>query len=389
MSSTQFRPTTAIVNLRTVAKNYAALRKTLRPQAFTCPMVKANAYGHGAARVAACLRNEGATVLGVGLVEEGLQLRASGDRGDILNFSIFDRSGAEAMIENAITPVISNLDGVEVWAKLARERKPIVPLAFHLKINTGMNRLGLAPAEVGRVLDRLKQSPELRLSGIATHFSDAEDAGRPEGRTSAQMRRLIEALRSFTGEFVVHVSNSAAMARRLDMEGRVLGGRPGIALYGFEPDVGDGEPIGVEPVLELVSRIALIQDVQRNERVSYGGIWTAPRDSRVGVIPCGYADGYRRGLTGAPVLVRSQVVPTVGTICMDYTLCDLTGLENVAIGDPVTLIGRQGSHTVTAAELGKRIATIPYEILTGISERVPRLYVDEGGSVGVTSTPSN
>ncbi len=404
------RPTVAVVDLRQIAKNFKILKDAAGTNAFVCPMVKANAYGHGDISVAKKLRAVGAMHLGVGLIEEGLTLRESGDDGSILHFGMFDLAGAEVMAERDITPVISSREGIELWIQAVKAqagwRKGAA--GFHLKINTGMNRLGMALPDVTATALRIQENQNLiRLEGVSQHFSNGEDFGEPDGRSENQLegfRKAVSDIRSAgLSGFKLHVANSSATSailqlrktRPADSSLDELGIRPGLSLFGVEPETWT-EKMGVQPALQFQSRIVLMQDVRKGERVSYGGHWRALRDSRVGVVPCGYADGYRRGLNiegKATVIVGRQRVPVLGTICMDYFMCDLTDVQGAGLGDLVTMIGTttptgqpvDPQLTITALQLARLVHTIPYEIFTGITERVPRVYVDDAPSIGVLS----
>jgi len=398
-----FRPTLARIDLQKIASNFDRLRSSVAPTTFICPMVKANAYGHGDIAIARKLRSLHAKHLGVGLVEEGLHLRESGDKGSILHFGLYDHQALEAMIQKTITPVVSSIEQLELLIKsatLKSSEKNFQPIDFHLKFNTGMNRLGIGQGDWSRAIQMIApfggpsgQSP-LRLSGVCTHFSDGDDFG-SKGRTEIQLLQLKKALGLLAsaglGGFQIHVSNSSAAGARMkksklsdfdesslaDSSG-CLGLRPGLAIYGGEP--------GFLPALEFLSRIVLIQDVRQGERVSYGGRWTASRNSKIGVVPCGYADGFRRGLNNqqqAQVIVRGRKVAVIGAICMDYFMCDLTEVQEAMLGDQVVMIGTSEGVSLTANDLADEAKTIPYEIFTGISERVPRLYVDGEPSVSV------
>ncbi len=410
LSSSRHRPTVAVVDLAVISKNFARLKQTVHPDAFVCPMVKANAYGHGAAAIAMRLRRDGAKHLGVALIEEAIELRLNGDNGSILQFGLFDPFGAETMIQNRVTPTLSSREALEVWIAAAEKEDAAGrlkgPMAFHLELNSGMNRLGVAPGEIASIAKRIAEvtwsgKKMIRLEGLATHLSFGDDFGVAGGRSEEQLRRFRQAEKEMRqaglGEFYLHLANSSA-TRALGSTSAAqysdLGIRPGIALYGIEPEAKSAAALGMKPALRWLSRIVLIQDVRQGERVSYGGRWQASRDSRVGIIPCGYADGYRRGLNvqgQASIIVGGRRVPVLGTICMDYFMCDLTEVQAVQIGDVATLLGSvtsEGSSSVisvTAQELADLAQTIPYEIFTGISDRVPRLYVDDEVSVGVTS----
>lgn len=392
----QYRPTIARIDLAKIAKNFNRLLHSVSPETFLCPMVKANAYGHGDVAIARKLRSLNAKHLGVGLVEEGLHLREAGDTGSILHFGLFDQHSIEAMLQSRITPVISSLEQfatLERAVARASSMKDFKVIDFHLKLNTGMNRLGVAPDDWPEVIQKIADhvgpsGPQagLRLKGVCTHFSDGEDFG-SGGRTDRQLRLFETALGQLKSaglrDFQLHVSNSSAARAQIAQNLQPtafgsLGLRPGLAIYGDGPDFATA--------LEFLSRIVLIQDVRQGERVSYGGHWTASQNSRIGIVPCGYADGFRRGLNNqhqGRVIVRGHKVPIVGAICMDYFMCDLTEVQGASVGDQVILIGAADGHSISAAELAVSLATIPYEIFTGISERVPRVYVDGEASVSV------
>ncbi len=385
------RPTVAVVDLGKLARNARNLFQALGKPAFFCPMVKANAYGHGDLAVAKKLREAGVSHLGVGLIEEALHLREDGDAQGILHFGMFDRRGAKVLVENAITPVISSLDEVQILSEEIETRALTEPFSVHLKINTGMNRLGFEPKLALTAVKEILADPKLKLAGIATHFASGETLS-AKGSTAEEQLRTFESCvnackRLGARDFVQHIANSAT-ARELYLLGRTeFGIRPGIALYGIElPTESSPEKdvFSLEPVLRLESRIVHIQDVRQGARVSYGGHWQSSRDSKVGVVPIGYADGYHRGLGGASVLIHGRRAPIVGTICMDYFMVDLTDFGSQAkVGDVVVLLGEMQNDKITAQELADRLGSIPYEILTSLSERVPRLYNDDPQSASV------
>jgi alanine racemase len=374
----RFRPTYAEVNLTALARNAIGIFNSLNRPNFFCPMVKANAYGHGDLVVSRKLRSIGVKHLGVGLIEEGIHLRESGDSDSILHFGTFDRQGLCEMLTRRLTPVVSSLDAIQILVEEA-EKKSGPPVEIHLKINTGMNRLGIDPSVVGEAATLIGNSKSLKLAGVSTHFASGEHLSDPTS-TAAEQLRVFESgvakiLNTGLSGFVKHIANSDAASELVVLGLSGYGVRPGISVYGIQSSA---NLFSLEPVLKLRSGIVHMQDVRQGARVSYGGIWMASRDSRIGIIPCGYADGYRRGLAGSEILVHGQRVPTVGTICMDYFMCDLTSVPLAKVGDEVILLGNSGSESVTVSELAHRLGTIPYEILTGLSERVPRLYNDVG-----------
>lgn len=383
-----FRPTVAIVDLAQVRRNFHAIGFHNQTK-FICPMVKANAYGHGDVAVANCLRAAGAKWLGVALVEEGLQLRAAGDREAILVFAPFDRAAAKAMLEAKLTPVVSDFAQLEMLHALDAN------IAVHLEVNSGMNRLGLEAGEGERIARWFEQHSRVRLAGIGTHLLRGSDAGLAGGETDLQMKRFSQFLLSFSAlinskKLFIHVYNSSGLANVSERLTRAratavsglekIGCRPGIALYGVEQKTVDLGLLGVKPALTWRTQVAALHKVAAGEAVSYDAKWRAGRSSVIAVVPVGYADGYRRALSNrGEVLWRGHRVPVVGTVCMDYFMIDLTqpllaGADEAVVGDEIILLGRQANEIISVEELAEKCATISYEIFTGIGARVPRLY---------------
>lgn len=361
------RRTQAEINLAHLRQNFLHLKAKAGAKTWMCPMVKADAYGHGAVEVAKVLSAAGAHALGVALVEEGLCLRRAGIEIPILVFGFFSAATAQTCVEARLTPVLSHEEDLAHFARATKS-----PFALHLKFNTGMNRLGFEVEEAVRIARLLSRHSYLRVQGLCSHLIQGEDWRVPQGRSRLQAEQLNAALQAFTGVEVVHLHNSAAILSGQDLKG--LGARPGIAIYG----AGAGQDL--EPVMSLQSEVALLHRVQKGATVSYDGRWQAPEESLIGVIPIGYADGVRRALSNqGAVLVRGRKVPIRGTVCMDYMMCDLSRVASdppIGIGEPVTLWGRQGPASLLADEVASQAQTIAYELFTGVSSRVPRKYVD-------------
>lgn len=392
------RLSVATVNLDRVRKNFRKVRALSAPGSLICPMVKADAYGHGDVEIARVLRAEGAPYLGVIMVEEGERLRTGGDKGSVLVFGeFFARESAEAMMELDLTAVASDRAQLGLLEEAAlRSGKKSVDV--HIEFDTGMGRLGFAPSEARSLREWFDSHPCLKVSGIATHLLRGADLGVQDGDSDRQMSLFAQALQAFRGFKVdVHVLSSAgviaAQSRALDNFGLPVrdfgppGSRPGISIYGQEPISDPHLRFGVEPVLRWYSRLARVHQIEKGFSVSYNGTWRAQRKSWIGVVPVGYADGYRRAFSNAAfVLCRGRRVPVVGTVCMDYFMIDLTDLVSetgrVDLNEEVVMIGSQGEEEITATEAASWLNTISYEILTGISARVPRVYVNdiaEGG----------
>jgi alanine racemase len=332
--------------------------------------------------------------LAVSLVEEGLELRAAGIVCPIIVLGAhYGRCHLE-VLDARLTPVIYDPADIEPFAAAARRRNRV--LDVHVKIDTGMSRLGLSPAEFPAALGRLRQAGGLRLAGLCTHFASPE---LEDGSTRDAMTRfrpcIAEALGRGAGATAVaavpagsapgsaerpwlHAANSAAAIRHPDT--RLDAVRPGLVLYGATPAPNVAVP-GLEPALRLTTRVMAIRTIPPGTAVSYGGQWVAARPTRVATLPVGYADGYPRHVRGAEVLVRGRRCPVIGAVCMDMLMIDVTdvagpgaGSGEVSVGDRVALLGAQGAEAITVDELARAAGTINYEILCGISKRVPRVY---------------
>lgn len=372
---TSIRPTVAVVNLGALRANAATVRK-VAGRSSLWSVIKADAYGHGAVNVARALAGH-TDGLAVSLVEEGLELRAARVAGPIMVLGAFYGRHHDDVVVQGLTPVVANGDDLARFSEAGARRG--IPVDLHLKIDTGMSRLGLQPNELPSCLDQIRRSSTLRLAGVATHLACAD--GPTVEQTQEQLRRFRENLAKIRGEgfspLMVHAANSAATLRFA--EARFDAVRPGLALYGVapsSPQEGEAPPPELRPVLSLRSRVMALRDIPAGEGVSYGWTWRARRPSRIGTLPIGYADGYPRHVQGAEVLLRGRRAPVVGAVCMDMLMLDLTDVPGASIDDEVTLIGQDGDHEITVDELAAWAGTISYEILCGISKRVPRQYVD-------------
>lgn len=377
-----FRPTVAEIDRTALKENAVLLRQSIGASAFFCPMIKANAYGHGAIEVARALRSSSVSFLGVALIEEGVELRESGDQGRILVFGLFsDRASVEELLRSGLTPVISDWSQLEALDSFVSEPTRV---RIHLKFNTGMNRLGFPVTDAEKLRDWLTEHPTLELEGVCTHLLSGDDAAIDTGHSRAQLHALDTALKPFAKKrFYVHALNSGAMAALSGGGaggGSNIGGRPGIALYGAQPSQNPAIRLAVRPVMSLRSRLAVVSKVKRGARVSYSATWTAERDSLIGVVPAGYADGVPRLLSNkGSILCRGRRAPIAGTVCMDYFMIDLTDIPrergDIGIDEQVTLIGEQDGERITAEEIAAASGTISYEVFTGIGGRVPRRYL--------------
>lgn len=340
-------------------------------------VVKANAYGHGAARCAHALEREAnADWFGVALVEEGVELRAADITRPIFCLGGFWHGQAEAVVAHDLTPALFRLD---VAAALNAQAQGRV-VNYHLKVDTGMGRLGVPLAELAAFVSALQSFTNLKLDGLMTHFAEAEAVD--PAFTDLQIERFDEALRIVQAAGCAptwrHLANSPGIHAHPQGWGNLA--RAGAAMYGFTRDVLAPVPalFDVKPVLSLHSRIVHLKTVAAHTPLGYGRTFTTARTSRIATIPIGYADGWQRAHSNnGHVLVRGQYAPVVGRISMDLTLLDVTDVGEVALDDEVVLLGTQDGLRITAEELAEQIGTISYEIACNVSARVPRVYLHE------------
>ncbi|MBI4238320.1 MAG: alanine racemase [Deltaproteobacteria bacterium] len=383
----QLRPTWAEISRDALLHNVGLVRAQLPADVGVVAMIKADAYGHGATQVGLWLESAGVAAMGVATIEEGIELRAAGVQSPILVMGGLMGGGvaaARAMLAQRLTPVLHAADGLRAVAEAAAAAGG--PIDFHLKIDTGMTRLGVRPEQVPALLTQLADYPQLRLAGVMTHFAEANHAAERHAQCECFAAAAATIRARVAGPLVWHLGNSAAVIHHGDsvpsactpfalQSGDQFWVRPGIMLYGIAPFPEDEGRLPLRPVMSLHSRIILAKSVPTGTKVSYGGMWTAPRPSRLGTIPVGYADGYPWGAVGqARVLVRGVAVPIVGRITMDMVICDLTDCPESQVGDEVVFLGQQGSATLRAEEIARWCGTIPYEIVCRVSKRVPRIY---------------
>jgi alanine racemase len=379
MPDLQIRPTTAIIDLGALRHNLREIRKVIGPGVGVCAVVKANAYGHGIVRVALELEREGVEFLGVNTTEEGLELREAGIAAPILVMGGVFAEAHRLVVGERLTPVVCRREDILAFARASSGR----PFPLHIKVDTGMGRLGFWPGELDEVLALCRAQPGLRLDGLMTHIASAEDAQRAEEVRAqlalfARVREAVE--RAGFAPRYIHAANSAALARFPESRGTLV--RPGLLLYGTQPsDL--GLSIDLRPVMQVRTEVVHLRDVPADHGISYGSLFVTRRASRIATLPIGYADGIsRRFWPGGEVLVRGRRAPVVGAVCMDMLMVDVTDVPGVARGDEVVLLGRQDGAEQRAEDLARQFQTIPYEVLCAFTARVPRIYrpADEGGS---------
>jgi len=369
------RPVWAEVNLDTVARNTRLLKGQANGAALMA-VVKANAYGHGAVAVARAALAAGADRLGVICVDEAEQLRRAGIAAPILVMGHTPATDAARLVELSLTATVASRETAEALASVAAQRG--VRLPVHLKVDTGLNRYGLIPAEALALADWLRGLPSLEVEGLFTHFASADEADK--GYTLDQYARFRQVAEELDWVPIRHVSNTASLLDMPDLSLEMV--RPGLGIYGLYPSGDVRRDLGLVPALSLKSRIVRLSALAPGDPVSYGRTWRAARPSLIGLVMCGYADGLPRSLSNrGSMLVRGQRTPIVGRVCMDMCMVDVTDVPDVATGDEVVLIGCQGEEQISADEVADLADTISYEILCAISARVPRLYLRAGDVV--------
>jgi len=370
------RPLWAEIDLDALAYNVASLKGQAGPAAMAA-VVKANAYGHGAVGVAQAALEAGVERLAVICVDEGEQLRRAGIRAPILVMGHSPVSDARRIVELELTPTVNSLEMARALAREADAAGVRQPL--HLKVDTGLNRYGLTPEEIVPLAEALREIPALEVEGIFTHFASADEGDK---RFTLEQYTIFRAVvEKLSWIPMRHVSNTATLLDRPEMSLDLV--RPGLGIYGLYPSQHVSRSLNLRPVLSLKSHVARLTSIAPGDSVSYGRTWRANRPSVIALVMCGYGDGLPRVLSNrGSALAGGRRVPIVGRVCMDMCMADVTDVQNVAEGDEVVIIGRQGEAEITAQEIGDLCGTISYEILCGITARVPRLYLRAGRLVG-------
>lgn len=374
------RPTWAEIDLNNLAANFNRVRQRVTPAARVMAVLKANAYGHGAVECAQRLSREGADWFGVALPEEAIQLRAAGIKEPILLLAGYWPGQAAACIQHQLTSVVYRLDMIEALNQAAANAGVVIDV--HVKVDTGMGRLGVRFDQLNEFIPGLAELRNVRIDGVMTHLAAADDAA-CQPLTRDQVQRFDDAVTVFRDHGYrpthLHLANSAGIFGHRDSWGNLV--RPGGVLYGLWRDVlplttRDPELL---PVMSLHSRISLLKWVPPGETIGYGCTFEASRRSLIATVPIGYHDGYMRGLSNrAHVIVRGRYAPVAGRVSMDLTLIDVTDVPGVEIDDQVTLLGWNRDSPdlkITAEDLARIVGTLSYEVTCGVGERVPRLYI--------------
>ena len=376
-----YRRAWAEINLSNLTHNLNIVRKKLRKSTHLMGIVKADAYGHGAVPVARTLLDGGVNSLGVAICEEGIALRENAIFAPILIMGYTPEPLLHEVVSSNLTQTVFSLCGVNELA--ARALRLSKRAAVHIKIDTGMSRLGFLPTpDSVRQICEIAQNPNIYIEGIYTHLATSDEV--ETGFMFEQLSRFKWVLGELEQRGLdipqKHISNSGAFSHMVSENGFdnffMDTVRLGIMLYGYPPSAEMApacEPLGLKPVMRLMSRVSMVKELEANIGISYGHLYKTTRKSKIAVLPIGYADGYPRRLSrGGKVMIGDKFAPVAGAICMDQCMVDITDIPDVNAGDPVIMMGEKG---VCADNLAEIVGTISYEILCGIGKRVPRVYV--------------
>ncbi|NMA92731.1 MAG: alanine racemase [Firmicutes bacterium] len=385
-----FRPTWLEIDLDSIVHNIQQFQRLLGPRVKIAAVVKADGYGHGAVEVSRAAVAAGASYLMVAFLEEGVELRQAGIDAPILLLGYTDPAQVPALCRYNLIPSVFDLEVAHrMSAELVRQGSE---LPVHIKVDTGMGRLGILPGGAAEFITGVSRLPGLKLEGVYTHLAaaDEEDPEFTENQLQ-QFNRVIECCRNHgISPSFYHAANSAAASAYPGSRFNLV--RLGLSLYGYYPSVvlRGKNFISLKPALSFKSRVVYLKEVPPGTAISYGCTHVASARSLIATVPVGYGDGYRWALSNrARVLLRGRRVPVVGRVCMDHLMLDLTGVEGAQVGDEVVLYGRQGPAEVTLEEVAGWLGTLNYELLCAISRRVPRLYLRHGepaairGSLGL------
>jgi alanine racemase len=335
-------------------------------------IVKANGYGHGAVESARAAIEAGAEWCGVARFEEALALRQAGLNCQLLVMGYTPPACLQDAIDRNISLTIYDMELGDVYPRLLP--KSSQSLKIHVKVDTGMGRLGIKPGDALKLVEQLSRTPGIKVQGFCTHLAKADETDRTS--TLEQLARFIPLVKELEHRGlrpeIIHAANSAAALQYPESRFDLV--RPGIAMYGLNPSNDTPLPDDFKPALTWKARLTSIKVLPPGHMISYGGIYTTRADEQIGVVPVGYADGFRR-VAGEQVLLHGRRVDVVGRVCMDQSMVQLSGLSDAHIGDEVILLGTQANESISADEIARRWGTINYEVVCGLSNRLPRIYL--------------
>lgn len=369
----------AAIDLDAVCHNISEIKKLVGPDTKIMPVIKADGYGHGAVPVAKALNKIGVDGFAVAIIEEGIALRKQGITKPILILGYTSEYQYASLIQHEIEQTVFSYEMAEAISKFAVTMKK--EARIHIKVDTGMNRIGFKPTEesVGQV-QRIQKLPNIKIQGIFTHFACADEEDKTSARyQKKQFDQFVSKIEEKGIEIPVkHVSNSAAIMDLRECSMDMV--RSGIITYGLYPsEEVDKSAIDLKPALSLISHVIHVKEVGPGEGVSYGSTFVTDRKTRIATIPVGYADGYPRALSSrGRVIIRGQYAPIIGRICMDQFMVDVTDIEGVSVMDRVTLVGTDEDKNITVEEAADLAGSFNYEFVCGIGKRVPRVYFQDG-----------
>jgi alanine racemase len=366
------RPTVGEVDLGALEFNYRQIKKRIPEGVKVLAVVKADAYGHGAIPVSLRLEKSGVEYLGVAIPEEGVELRKGGVKAPILVLGGIFGGEADQIFRFRLTPVIFRKDSLKILSREAEKRGK--RMKVHLKVDTGMGRLGVPLNLWPDFLKEVRRFPRIEIEGILSHFSMMdEEKDFTQDQWRAFQRAVATAQELGISSQYFHMASSATLTAFPAYSARLV--RPGIMLYGSYPSPAFQSLVPLKPVMTLKTRIHFLKRVPPGTRISYGGTFTTKRESLVATLPIGYADGYSRHLSNhGEVLIHGKRAPVVGKVCMDFTMVDVTDIPRVSVEDEVILMGKQGKEQITPEEIAEKINSISYDVLCSIGKRVPRIY---------------
>ncbi|MHB1687693.1 MAG: alanine racemase [Ignavibacteriaceae bacterium] len=370
------RSTYAVINLSNLKFNFLNIRRKVK-DAKVMAVVKADAYGHGACEIAKALNSLGGKkpeYFAVAISEEAIELRKQNIKNPILVFDPFNKVQAELVFKYNLIPTVFSNDHIKILLKAKNNIASKKRIKVHIKVDTGMNRIGIDFNEAFDFVKKISQNKNFIIDGIYTHFATSDE--QEKKFANFQLKRfkylLIELKKNKIGYGLAHAANSGAILDMPDSYFDMV--RPGILLYGYYPSAQTSNSIKIKPVMSLYSIVTAVKKITAGETVSYGRKFGAKRETKIASVPIGYADGFSRGLTNsAKAIIKGKLFPQVGTVTMDRIMFEV-GEENIHSNDKVILLGKHGNIKIDARDWGNILNTIPYEIVCGISKRVPRIY---------------
>jgi alanine racemase len=370
------RPTWVEIDLSALRHNLLAIKKTAGPGVKIMGIVKADAYGHGDYEVCRVLLNHGVEILGIAILEEGIQLRDKGIQAPLLLLGGLFEDQIDAVIQYNVIPAVYDLKLARVLSKRAHELHKTIPV--HVYVDTGMGSIGVRYDKAVEFVRSLRDIKNIFIDGIYTHCSSSDE--KESAYTNLQIRRFRDVLTTLDaikiGIPVRHMANSGAIIGYPDAYFTMV--RPGLSLYGLYPSEEVSRGIGIRPVMSFKTRVIHIKDMQPGDYVGYSRTYKITKPTCVATLPFGYDDGYNRLLSGqGKVIIRGVTASIIGRVCMDQCFADVSHINEVCVGDEVVVYGSQGQETISIESIAKQLQTIPYEVTCGVSKRVPRIYINQ------------